>query len=303
MHLEVHPTINDLRKAYLQGLNIIQLLEDSGSCLERSDIIEIAYDIQSGSYTEAAFADPKRLKEYALELYRHCRPHLCESDLILDCGAGELTTLSALSHHLSNNSSLLACDISLSRLRAGQRFVNQEMKPQLARKLQLFVADMVRLPLASGSIDVVLTVHSLEPNHGRERELISELLRVSRRKLIMFEPCWENASDQVRARMEEHGYVRDLPFHIQMAGGRLISIEPITNSLNPLNPTYCYIVEPKDPPGDCIGSKRGFICPRSGTNLIQQKGYWWSFEGGWAYPEIEGIACLRIKNGLLMSHG
>lgn len=303
MHPEAHPAINELRKAYLQGVNISQLLEESGSSLERSEIIEIAYDIQSGSYSNAAFADPERLKGYAFELYQHCKPHLCEDDLILDCGAGELTTLSALSHHLSNHSSLLACDISLSRLRAGQRFVNQEMKPDLACRLQLFVADMVRLPLPSGSIDTVITVHSLEPNHGRERELIAELLRVSRRKLILFEPSWENASHQIRTRMEKHGYVRDLPSHIQMAGGRLISIEPIANPLNPLNPTYCFIIEPRHSSDNRIGSEVNYVCPRSGASLTHKPGYWWSFEGGWAYPDIEGIACLRIKNSLLMSHG
>lgn len=297
----MNPSINELRQAYSRGENIAQLLASSNPDADRAEIIEVAYDIQSGSYTRIALENPERLKRYAHEIFTLSRQYLSKYDWVLDCGAGELTTLSALSEHLPQQCQLLACDISLSRLRVGRRFAEQMMRGDLAKSLKLFVADMARLPLADNSVDVVFTSHALEPNHKREEQLLKELLRVARRNLLLFEPSWENADQAMRDRMAQHGYVRDLPQHIQAAGGRLISVKPLPNPLNPMNPTYCYVVEPVDKPQQTFADQ-AFQCPRSGQALQKQQGYWWSQEGGWAYPEIDGIACLREKHAVLMSH-
>ena len=302
MSAVMQPNISELRQAYGRGENIAQLLTNSNPNLDRSEIIEIAYDIQSGSYTKYALESPDILKRYACEIYDLAKPYLAEHDVILDCGAGELTTLSALSEHLPAQCQLLACDISLSRLKVGRRFAERVMRGDLARALRLFVADMGRLPIADSSVDVVFTSHALEPNHGRERDLLAELLRVARRQLLLFEPSWESADELVRTRMEQHGYVRDLPQHIDAAGGRLVSVEPLPNSLNSVYPTYCYVVEPPAKESQPSFADQVFQCPRSGYPLHKQQGFWWSVEGGWAFPEIDGIACLREKHGVLMSH-
>ena len=102
--------------------------------------------------------------------------------------------------------------------------------------------------------------------------------------------------------MEQHGYVRDLPQHIGAAGGRLVSVKPLPNPLNPVNPTYCYVVEPVNKESRPSFADQALQCPRSSYPLQKQKSYWWNQEGGWAYPEIDGIACLREKHGVLMSH-
>jgi len=298
----MQPNISELRQAYGRGENITQLLTNSNPGLARSEIIEIAYDLQSGSYTKYALESPDILKRCACEIYDLAKPYLAEHDVILDCGAGELTTLSALSEHLPAQCQLLACDISLSRLKVGRRFAERVMRGDLARALRLFVADMGRLPIADSSVDVVFTSHALEPNHGRERDLLAELLRVARRQLLLFEPSWENADQEARARMEQHGYVRDLPQHIVAAGGRLVSVEPLPIPGNILNPTYCYVVEPIHKHNQPSFADQAFQCPRSGLPLHRQQSYWWNQEGGWAYPEIDGIACLREKHGVLMSH-
>jgi len=302
MSVTMNPRINELRKAYGKGENIIQILTSSYPNADRAEIIEVAYDIQSGSYTRIAFEDPDRLERYAHELYELCSPYLAEYDEVLDCGAGELTTLSALSKHLPYSSQLLACEISLSRLHVGRRFAERMMRRDMAKRLKLFVADMARLPLAESSVDVVFTSHALEPNHEREEQLLKELLRVARRHLLLFEPSWENADQAVRDRMAQHGYVRDLPQHIEAAGGRVVSVKPLPNPLNLMNPTYCYVVEPISKAGQPSFDDHAFQCPRSGHALRKQQSYWWSEEGGWAYPEIDGIPCLREKHAVLMSH-
>ena len=95
MSAVMKPNISELRQAYGRGENITQLLTNSDPNLARSEIIEIAYDIQSGSYTKYALESPDILKRYASEIYDLAKPYLAEHDVILDCGAGELTTLSA----------------------------------------------------------------------------------------------------------------------------------------------------------------------------------------------------------------
>ena len=215
---EANLDINSLRQAYARNENITKLLTQQG-VLERQEIIELAYDIQSGSYIKEALASPELNQRYVHEIHELCKDYLLDDDLILDCGAGELTTLSLFSQHLPEHVRLIACDISLSRLHLGRGFADRFMRDDLASSLELFVADMASMPLLDNSVDVVFTSHSLEPNHGREANLLMELLRIARRHLILFEPSWEHANDAVRARMEEHGYVRDLPRHIKEAGG------------------------------------------------------------------------------------
>lgn len=302
MNERMNPKINELRQAYSKGKNITEILTSSNPEADRAEIIEVAYDIQSGSYTRIALENPARLERTAHEINELSSSLLADYDRILDCGAGELTTLSALSTHLPQQCQLLACDLSLSRLRVGRRFAERMMRGDLAKSLRLFVADMGRLPLADNSVDVVFTSHALEPNHGSEEQLLKELLRVARRRLLLFEPSWEHADQAARDRMAQHGYVRDLPQYIHSAGGRLVSVEPLPTPLNPMNPTYCYVVEPINKASQPSFADQAFQCPRSGYSLQRQQSYWWSQEGGWAYPEIDGIACLREKHGVLMSH-
>ncbi|MDC2984979.1 class I SAM-dependent methyltransferase [bacterium] len=294
--------INNLRKAFAKNENITKILSER-SDMHREEVIEIAYDIQSGTYTDAALANLGRLEQYAREIYEFCEGIIIEDDTILDCGAGELTTTSALSKHFPSNIQLLACDISLSRLRVGRRFADRFMRDDIANELNLFVSDMADMPLADNSVDVIITTHALEPNHGREANLLRELLRITRRNLILFEPSWENATNSMRARMEEHGYIRELPHHIKEAGGELISVKPLPHPMNQMNPTYCYVVKVgEESSGRHMKKNQTFQCPRSGFPLKKQANYWWSKEGGWAYPQIEGISCLRAKHGVLMSH-
>ena len=294
--------VEELRKAFARGENIMELLQAHCPDLERSDIIEIAYEMQAGSYVENARREPSRLIKYAEEMSKHIKGYLFEGESILDCGAGELTTLSALSYELPLECQLLACDISLSRLKVGIGYAKENaMRCDLVDKLKVFAADMSQIPLASNSVDVIITSHALEPNHGSELSLLKEMVRVAQNYLLLFEPSWENGDDAVRKRMKKYGYIRDLPRHIHDAGGELIDVKAVKNPGNDLNPTYCYIVKVGQKEIPRSEAMLTYHCPRSGCKLIKKQGYWWSHEGGWAYPEIEGIACLRERNAILMS--
>lgn len=303
-----YPNIQELREAFAQGANITQYMREHqvsmGSDpadvpLNSVEAIEAAYDLQAGSYERYAIDHPSYQAAYAAAMFESCRQVFRAGDRVLDCGAGELTTLSAFSHYLPADIELLAFDISVSRIRVGNRYASRSMRNDLRSSLQTFVADMHRIPLAENSVDVVMTSHALEPNRGREAMLIRELIRVARRSVILFEPSYENNSDEGRARMDELGYVRGLPESIRSAGGELLSCSAVSTTQNPLNPTYCYVIGVSD---HQPAQPSGFLCPRSACLLERKEGYWWSARGGWAYPEIEGVPCLREQFAVLMTH-
>ncbi len=78
----------------------------------------------------------------------------------------------------------------LSRLLFARKYLAQNGY----ENVKLFTGDLDRIPLASASVDVVLTIHAVEPNRGREEAVLSELLRVARKHLVMIEPSYEFAS-------------------------------------------------------------------------------------------------------------
>ena len=271
--------IHWLRDAYRKGQNISLLLRTVPH-ENTAEAIELAYDLQAGSYVRRVGEDPTQTLRYVQEMHHRLEPHLFSDDVVLDCGTGELTTLSFLSAHLPETLKLLAFDISLSRVRVGRRFAESAMPTNLFRRLQTFVADMERIPLPDDSVDVVITSHALEPNRGREKNLLTDLFRVARRKIVLFEPTCEKNSIEGRARMDALGYVRGLPDHIKACGGNLLSIELLKNVANPLNPTCCYVVGTGKEGVKGVAQKYGYSCPISGSILKRFHGYSWSEEGG-----------------------
>jgi hypothetical protein len=175
------------------------------------------------------------------------------------------------------------------------------MNPNIKQSLRTFVADIASIPLPNKSIDIVVTNHALEPNHGRERELLTEMFRVSRSKCILFEPSWENNSKQGQDRMERYGYIRNLPGHIASLGARLISTRQVDISDTGLNSTWCYEIEVPEDPNLSVELPE-YICPVTGSRLERLDGYWWSEEGGYVYPIIDDVPLLRKSNAIIMCH-
>lgn len=289
-----------IRSLFAAGHNVLQELYGLSTKSEvDSNDIGIAYDLQAGEYVTAAMSMKDRWKQYGVAIGEVLRPHLEEGDSLLDCGTGELTSLTATQMHLLHKGPILAMDISWSRLVFGREFWRSSLGSD--EYLKLFVADISRIPMPSKSIDVVITVHALEPNFGHERELLSELLRVCRKRLILLEPSYENADRAGRERMEKHNYVRDLPSHLEQCGGRLISYEAFKNPMNPLNPTWTHIVQPGQSEAPLEAAAQYFECPITGTPLVDIDDFLWSRKSGLAYPIMKGIPLLRPEHAILAS--
>ncbi len=140
-------------------------------------------------------------------------------------------------------------------------------------------------------MDVVWTSHALEPNAGREKEALAELFRVARKRVVLFEPSYEDNSDAGRARMDALGYIRGLPAAIAALGGRLDEKRAIATLSNPLNPTYAYVVTP--PAAAPARSGGVWACPATRLPMAPHGDCYWSEASLLAYPIIGGVPVLR----------
>ena len=299
--------IKSLRVAMREKKNITSLLRDSlGVKTNSNEIIEIAYDLQAGSYAEFAIANQRILEDIAQKMGAIASDYISAGDTLLDCGAGELTTLSFLVNELADLSQIYAFDISHSRIRTGVTFAESYMHRDRLDSLEVFIAEMGNIPMRDKSIDIVMCNHAVEPNHGREQELIAELARVARRYVIMFEPSYEKNSEQGKRRMEELGYVRGIPNVIRDLGLDLVREELLKSPLNALNPTCCYVIKVGNDVScepSCGYEDLQYICPRSGEVLEKRVDHMWSYEGGYAYPIVDGIPILRKSHSILKTKG
>lgn len=291
----------DLRpafEAYKRGENVTETLREMLKETNNNDqIIEIAYDLQAGTYIDGVKKDKEAWQSYSQELAEILKCHIKSGDRILDAGTGELTTLAGITQHLNlENIHYYACDISWSRIHKGSIFINDLIENL---KLSAFVANFFHLPLRDKSIDVIFTSHALEPNGGRETEIITELLRVTK-KLILFEPSFEHNSLEGQDRMRRHGYVSDLPKAIIAAGGILDELIKIETTGNLLNPTYAHVITPAaQAKVEDYKNESLWACPSTKLGMKEQAGFYMCLNSGLAYPILQGIPILRPESAIL----
>lgn len=223
------PSRVELERLYANGVNIMaHLRQERGVETNDLDIIKASYDVQAGSYV-AALTDTERVAlngrigQRFADVFDRLRP-----TTLLEAGTGELTTLAAAVPHMTMRPKrLLAFDISTDRLAVGHRYWKSQRLPPVC----LFTAALQSTPLPDASVDVVFTSHALEPNGGSELAILRELHRVARRYVVLREPSWELGSDETRARILEHRYVRGLP-----EASRCVGFTIVEHSLWGLDP-------------------------------------------------------------------
>ncbi|SDZ75989.1 hypothetical protein SAMN05660420_00163 [Desulfuromusa kysingii] len=295
----------DLRHArdvFKKGENVTSALREQFDIKYNSpEIIEIAYDLQSGSYINAVKEKRRYWLNYTTEISNVLHKYCIDAESILDVGTGEMTTLAGVANKFYNETSdYYACDISWSRLIRGVGFLAEELSESVFRKITPFVANLFQLPFVDGAIDVIWTSHALEPNGGQEKVALTELLRVSRRKLILFEPYYEGNSSEGRQRMDRLGYVKNIPQIIKECGATCDEIIPLKNISNPLNPTYAFVVTP---PVKLINKEADLLwaCPATQFPLSRVGDCFWSEYSMFAYPILQGIPILRPESAILAS--
>ncbi len=290
----------ELRKVYSRGGNISEHLERRLR-IERSDesVIELSYDIQAGSYTRA-MEDPR----YRSEKEGYCRyvsdliRSLGKSRTVLEAGVGEATTFSGVARSLARDvDRFYGFDLSWSRAAYARRYLEKTG----VRGAVIFTAALTNIPLADDSIDVVYTSHSIEPNRGREKDIIGELHRVARRYLVLIEPAYELAPPSIRRRLDRHRYCRGLLDCCRKLGCKVESSGLIPVKVTHRNLTAVTVISKNPRSSGALARKDPFRCPKYFTPLRKAGTAMFSDESMMAYPIIGGIPCLKVHYGVIAS--
>lgn len=292
----MHP--RELKLAFESGDNISSILkQESGSNVNTQQIIETAYDLQSGTYVRMLLEDEKvfgHKQEYgakiANEILSVTRP-----TSIIEAGVGEGTTLSFVLNQLGQPGiEAHGFDISWSRIATCQQW----LESQWTGNCHLSVASLQKIPYADSCFDIVYTAHTIEPNGGSEESILKELYRVASRYLILIEPGYELASEVVKRRMERLGYCRGLAEKAASLGMKVKKHELLGSNVNPMNPSAIIVIEKN---ADALAMAPRLACPNFDVPLTDFGDSLYAAESLRAYPKIMGVPCLRCEDAVVAS--
>ncbi len=291
-------SLNAIKKIYQKEENIIQYLKDSNKSKKNTrEMIMISYDFQSGSYIKAVRKKPEFHEKYTRAISKVINELGVKYNSILEAGVGDGTTLAHLIPKLKiTPKKIYGFDLAWSRV----RYAVEYTKKKNIKNSFLFMADLFNIPLADDSIDIVYTTHSIEPNSGKEKQALLELMRITKKYLILLEPAYEFADAKAKKRMKKHGYITNLyptavSLKLDVIEHRLFDV-----SVNPLNPTGLMIIEKKPRNNKIVHNP--LACPITKTPLELIKKSYFSKEGLLLYPIIDGVPCLLSDNAVIATH-
>ncbi len=289
--------LKKMKKLYRDNVNIIDYLKDHlDSENNTSEMIRISYDLQAGSYIQNVLANPEWENEYS-DVCKEFFDKLGVYDSILEAGIGEATELTNFLSKMSNvPSRIFGFDISYSRIQYAMYF----LKKHNVTNSTLFMGDMFNAAIQDSSIDVVYTNHALEPNGGREREALSELYRITKKYLVLFEPDYDFASDETKAYIQKQRYVQHLyPTAVEL-GYKVIEHKLLFETHpNSINNTSVIIIE-KDSLDN--GVLNPLACPITKAPLELIRNNYYCKESLLLYPVVDQIPCLLSENAIIATH-
>lgn len=289
--MSTYTILDKIKEVYSLGGNIMDFI-NQGSSRNSLESILVSYDFQAGSYVEEYRKNIESKRLYASQI-NEILDELGEFDSILEAGVGEATTFKdIISGRGLAWDSCYGFDISWSRIKVGNNFLAEEG----VGKCNLFVGDLLNIPIADNAIDVVYTSHSIEPNSGMEKTILQELYRITRKYLVLFEPGYELASKEAQLRMEKLRYVRGLREAAEQLGYNVLKHELLKHSSNPLNPTAVLLIK-KDCPSK--NERVVFQCPVTKSSLEDRGEVFFSPDSFLMYPVICGIPYLLSSHAVL----
>lgn len=309
--------LSKLLEVYNNGGNISEYLKANPDILienglNASDAIELGYDLQAGSYVKAFYKYYEQYENRNKFIIDELNSSGVISSIkaakkittICDFGTGEATNFNSFLKYLKNEieEEIIAygMDISLSRLDIASRFSAIESRSIMP---EFFIGELGQLPLMDNCIDIALTIHAIEPNGGREKQILNELIRVSRKYIILVEPIYETAKEDQRKRMENFGYIKELKTLLHENE----EVEVIRETLvpekeefisNPTNRTSILIAKKKNSRVKSeVNDSNIYACPITHQPIIRKDNFWISSQG-YCYPEVNKFPLLRSKFAL-----
>ncbi|MFC6334894.1 methyltransferase domain-containing protein [Paenibacillus septentrionalis] len=261
--------------------------------------ILISYDFQAGTYLQSYKKNPIPKHNQLIEVLRIMNEELVPCNSLLEAGIGDGTSFINILNGLKYKpKQALGFDLSWSRVKVAKDFIQSEVVN--AEQTSLFVGNIFEIPLADSSIDLVYTIHAVEPNGGKEIEAISELLRVTKKYLVMVEPYYEGAPPEAQKQMDRKGYIKGIEKTVEDLGYTFKLNTPLVNDLNPMNPCHVFVIE-KNENDTANYEETQLRCPVTKTELMNSDGCYFSKGSLLAYPIIADIPCLTSSNAIIAS--
>lgn len=287
----------EVKKIYENGGNVSKFLREKlGLTYNNDKIIELTYDLQSGSYVEDVSTEESRLfkKRYTDEMAGIIHNVCPNIRSMLKGGTGECITLTGILKAYPNHiKHVHGFDMCWSRIGYGQKYLIDNH----LEGINLCTGSLSEPPFKDNAFQMVVTSHSMEPNGGREKEILESLYRVSGQWLVLFEPSYQHASEDGKIRMEELGYVKNIHQVAEDLGYEVVDHFPLKNYLNPLNPTAVTIIKKNEE----ILDEPEYACPISLKPLVKTSDGYFSERAMCLYPEIMGLPCLKKENAIIAS--
>jgi uncharacterized protein YbaR (Trm112 family) len=218
----------------------------------------------------------------------------------MEVGVGEGTTFASIVSKLNNqNIASFGFDISYSRIQYGQQYLkSKNMDDSL-----LFTGNFFNCPVQDDAIDIVYSIHSLEPNGGREKEILTELYRITRKYLVLIEPIYELAGERGKTHMDKHAYVKNIYKIALELGYKVIDYRVLfEDNYRSHNNTGVVIIEKNSE----ILSMRENIsplgCPVTKLPLSLHRENYYCKDSLLLYPIINKIPCLLPENAIVATH-
>lgn len=233
------------------------------------DFVESKYDRLTGGYNQASYLRDQNgtfvvdgefvecsyrdFFERKVDVYADFVASLDGVETALEVGAGELTTIGALTMRLPRIK-WQGVELSFNRVFHGREFFRE----QFGIDIPACKGDAVHLPFADQSFDLVITSHCLEHIPFGYKAAVDEITRVARRHVVLFEPIWEKSDWAQKLRMYAQGYVRGLLPYARSKTNFTLAPAVVLNVGSPFNRTtriHLSRTQAK-PSGDT-----GLVCP------------------------------------------
>ena len=298
-----------LKELYDQNVNIMQYFrEKNDTSLNSLTSILVSYDLQAGSYIKGYEANgisdnihingervSLTAKEYKEKFCSAIRDVFDNFDFstILEAGVGEATTLNFVIEKLKKDVKFYGFDLAPSRVMHGQRFIKK-----YGNEAELVVGNLYQTPYEDNAFDIVYTVHALEPNTDKAKDIVQELYRITNKYLVLIEPCYELGNEATRNNIDKHKYIKNLKKIVDDLNYKIIEYKLFPVGTYSNQPQLLVIEKNKDAQNK---KEVNYICPICKNKLVTAKDGHFCKECLVLYPLIKDVPLLTKENALLFT--